>query len=336
MNTVNKMELEKISCMTKTMASELRKNGIISVEALATRSLSELRELVEKGSILNVWFPEIKEAYEEALRLKGFWFTTADQIEAVRGPRDKFSTGSKVVDEMLGGGIFTRELTEFAGDYGSGKTTFLFTILVEALGSNKEITAIFVDTEDTFDEGRIKQIATNRGYQPEDILKRTIYIPITDSDFMLEIVDRMHITIEARKVKLVLIDSLMAVLRAEYVGRDVLWYRQQLLNKMIRRLLNLAKVYNIAIVASNQVVTNPQAQFTYDPIQQKVPTGGTVLGHNANTRLYLRKAKGSKRIVRLFDSNRLPEAECTVKLGLKGIEDVSPEEKEEEESHEES
>jgi RecA/RadA recombinase len=95
---------------------------------------------------------------------------------------------------------------------------------------------------------------------------------------------------------------------------------------MIRRLLNLAKIYNIAIIGSNQVVTNPQAQFTYDPIQQKVPTGGTVLGHNANTRLYLRKAKGSKRIVRLFDSNWRPEGEATVKIGPAGIEDVSKEE----------
>ncbi len=335
MSIVIKMELEKLECMTPTMASELRKNGVISVEALVTRSLSELKEFKEKGYIINVDFCQLKKAYEEALRLKGFWFITADQIETFRGPRVKFSTGSKVVDGMLGGGVFSRELTEFAGDYGSGKTTFLFTILVEGLGTNKDATAIFVDTEDTFDEGRITQIAKNRGYQPEDILKRTIYIPITDSDFMLEIVDRMHVTIEAKNVKLVLIDSLMAVLRAEYVGREILWYRQQLLNKMIRRLLNLAKVYNIAIVASNQVVTNPQAQFTYDPIQQKVPTGGTVLGHNANTRIYLRKTKGSKRIVRLFDSNRLPEAECTVKLGEKGIEDVVPGEKEEEEKVEE-
>jgi DNA repair protein RadA len=326
---VVKLELEKISCMTKTMASELRKNGVTSVEALAIRSISELKDWVEKGWILNVELSELKKALEEAWRLTGFWFMTGDKIEEVRGKKLVFTSGSKAVDEMLGGGIFSRELTEFAGDYGTGKTEFLFTILVEALGSNKDMTAIFVDTEDTFSDIRVKEIAKNRGYDPDDIMKRVIYIPVTDSDFLTEIVDRFHITIEAKNVKLILIDSLMAVLRAEYVGREVLWYRQQLLNRMIRRLLNLAKVYNIAIVGSNQVVTNPQAQFTYDPIQQKVPTGGTVLGHNANTRLYLRKAKGSKRIVRLFDSNWRPEGEATVKIGPKGIEDVAKEEKEE-------
>jgi hypothetical protein len=48
------MELEKINCMTKTMASELKKNGITTVEALATRSISEFKEWVDKGWILNV------------------------------------------------------------------------------------------------------------------------------------------------------------------------------------------------------------------------------------------------------------------------------------------
>jgi DNA repair protein RadA len=323
------MELEKINCMTKTMASELKKNGITTVEALATRSISEFKEWVDKGWILNVGLNQLKQALEEAWRLTGFWFMPGDKIEEVRGKKLVFTTGSKTVDEMLGGGIFSRELTEFAGDFGSGKTEFLFTILVEALGQNKDITALFIDTEDTFSDARVKEITNNRGYDPDDIMRRIIYIPVTDSDFLTEVVDRLHITIEARNVKLILVDSLMAVLRAEYVGREVLWYRQQLLNRMIRRLLNLAKIYNIAVVGSNQVVANPQAQFVYDPIQQKVPTGGTVLGHNANTRLYLRKAKGAKRIVRLFDSNWRPEAETSVKISAKGIEDVGSEEAEE-------
>ena len=308
--------------MTKTMASELRANGIISVESLATRSLSELNELIKAGKILNVEFAQLKRAMEEAWRLTGLWVMTADKIEEVRGKRLVFTTGSTAVDEMLGGGVFSREVTEFAGEYGSGKTEFLFTVLVEALGNNKEITAVFIDTEDTFSEARIREIATNRGYDPADILKRTIYIPVTDSDFMAEIIDRLHLTIEAKNVKLILIDSIIAVLRAEFVGREILWYRQQLLNRMLRRLLNIAKIYNIAILVSNQVVTSPQAQFTYDPLQQKVPTGGTVIGHNANTRLYLRKAKGSTRIVRLFDSSWRPEGEATVKITPKGIEDV--------------
>jgi intein/homing endonuclease/RecA/RadA recombinase len=208
--------------------------------------------------------------------------------------------------------------------HNTGKTEFLFTILVEALGQNKDISAVFIDTEETFSDVRVSQIAKARGYEPKEILDRTIYIPANDSDFILELIDRLHITIEAKNVKLIFVDSIIAVLRAEFVGRETLWYRQQLLNRILRRLLNLAKVYNVAVVVSNQVVMNPQAQFVYDPIQQKVPTGGTVLGHNANTRLYLRKPAGGgkKRIVHLFDSNWRAEAECTVVITEKGVEDA--------------
>jgi DNA repair protein RadA len=322
------MELERISCMTKELADELKKNGIVSVESLAIRSLSEIHEMFKEGKILEkadtVSFERAKKALEEAWRLSGFWIMKASEIETVRGKRLCFTTGSRAVDEMLGGGIFSREVTEFCGEYGSGKTEFLFTILVEALGRSKEISAIFIDTEETFSEVRVSEIAKARGYDPRDILERTIYIPANDSDFLLEIIDRLHLTIEARNVKLILIDSIIAVLRAEFVGRDVLWYRQQLLNRMLRRLLNLAKVYNIAVVVTNQVVANPQAQYVYDPLQQKVPTGGTVLGHNANTRLYLKKPAGGtrKRIVHLFDSNWRPEGERTIQLTEKGVEDV--------------
>ncbi|MGQ9539461.1 MAG: DNA repair and recombination protein RadA, partial [Candidatus Bathycorpusculaceae bacterium] len=329
------MKLEEISVMTPTMAEQLRKHGIISVESLAIHSLSEFKLMVEKGEIENVHYDDLKRAFEEAWRRAGFWMMTAAEMAEIRGNRQVFTTGSKAVDDMLGGGIFSREMTEFVGEYGSGKSQFLFSILVEAVGRDKDATAIFIDTEDTFNEERIRQIAEAKGYDPDDIFKRIIYIPITDSDLFQELVNRLHITIETRNVKLIEIDSIIAVLRAEYVGREVLWLRQQILNRIIRRLLNLAKVYNIAVALSNQVVANPQAPFTYDPLQQKVPTGGTILGHNANTRLYLRKAGGSKRLVRLFDSSWRPEAECVVRISEKGIEDVQPAQKTEEKETEE-
>lgn len=322
------MELDEISCMNSELAEEFKKNGIISVESLAIRSLSELHEWFKTGRMLErgdkVNFERAKKALEEAWRLTGFWIMKASEVETVRGKRLCFTTGSKAVDEMLGGGIFSREVTEFCGEFGSGKTEFLFTILVEALGRSKDITAVLIDTEETFSDARISEIAETRGYNPKEILERTTYIPAFDSDFMLELIDRLPITIEAKNVKLIFVDSIIAVLRAEYVGREILWYRQQLLNRILRKLLNLAKVYNIAVIVTNQVVVNPQAQFVYDPIQQKVPTGGTVLGHNANTRLYLRKPAGGgkKRIVHLFDSNWRPEAECTIQITEKGVTDA--------------
>jgi len=51
------------------------------------------------------------------------------------------------------------------------------------------------------------------------------------------------------------------------------------------------------------------------------PVGGHVLAHAATYRVYLRKAKGPKRIARLVDSPHLPEGEVVFKITAKGIED---------------
>ena len=64
---------------------------------------------------------------------------------------------------MLSGGIETQALTEFAGEFGSGKSQLCHTLSVTAnmpkerggLGGN----VIFIDTENTFRPERINQIA---------------------------------------------------------------------------------------------------------------------------------------------------------------------------------
>ncbi len=77
------------------------------------------------------------------------------------------TTGSKSLDGLLGGGIETQALTEFAGEFGSGKSQLCHTLSVTAnmpkekggLGGN----VIFIDTENTFRPERINQIAEAYG-----------------------------------------------------------------------------------------------------------------------------------------------------------------------------
>lgn len=312
------MKIEELKSMTPEVTRQLKAMGIHSVESLAIRSIAEVKERLEKVSERKV-----KEVFEEAWRLKGFWFTTADKIDEIRGERNVYTSGSKALDEILGGGICSREITELAGEYGVGKSQMLYTIMVELLWREKDASVAFLDSEDTYRKERIVEMCTARGYQPEEILSRTIYIPIVDSNLFFEIIDRIDMTIENRNVKAILSDSLIAPLRAEYVGREVLWLRQQLLNKVLRRMLNLAKVYNIAVIVSNQVVASPQTFYTPNIIQQYPPTGGTIMAHNCNTRLYIRKAQGNRRIARLFDSSWRPEAEAVFMITEKGVVDVA-------------
>jgi len=68
--------------------------------------------------------------------------TPADMLEKVRPQRLVFTTGCKALDGILGGGIRTRGITEFVGEFASGKTESLLTLLVETLGRNPELTVL--------------------------------------------------------------------------------------------------------------------------------------------------------------------------------------------------
>jgi len=95
-------------------------------------------------------------------------------------------------------------------------------------------------------------------------------------------------SIEEYRTKLVMVDSIIALHRAEFTGRATLAERQQRLNKMLHELNRLAEVHNIAVVITNQVQSHPDDFYTgRDGLRA---TGGTVMGHATTYRIMLRKA----------------------------------------------
>jgi DNA repair protein RadA len=116
-------------------------------------------------------------------------------------------------------------------------------------------------------------------------------------------------------VRLLIVDSLTAHFRAEYIGRGTLADRQQKLNKHLHALQRFSDLYNAVIIVTNQVMSKPDAFFG-DPTK---PIGGHIIGHTATFRMYLRKSKGDKRIVRLVDSPNLPDGESIISVTPLGL-----------------
>jgi len=160
------MDFEDLRSMTPEVASKLRKNDITTIESLAMMTLDELKEIL-KG----VPEKKIRAIQIEAWKAMGYWFTPANMLTQVRKERLVFTTGCRALDDILAGGIRTRGITEFCGEYAAGKTESLLTLLVETLGRNAEFGAIFIDSEDTFSSQRVEQIAMLRGYDPKEILR---------------------------------------------------------------------------------------------------------------------------------------------------------------------
>ncbi|MDE1823420.1 MAG: DNA repair and recombination protein RadA, partial [Candidatus Micrarchaeota archaeon] len=129
--------------------------------------------------------------------------------------------------------------------------------------------------------------------------------------------ERADKLIREHNIKLIIVDSIMNLFRSEFVGRGALAERQQKLNQHIHKLQHLADTYLLAVYITNQVMENPGILFG-DPT---MPVGGNIIAHAATTRLYLRKSKEDKRIVRLVDSPNMPEGEAIMKITPNGIKD---------------
>jgi DNA repair protein RadA len=214
------------------------------------------------------------------------------------------TTGSAKLDCFLKGGIETQAITEIAGEFGSGKSQICYTLCVTAnmpankngLGGN----VIFIDTENTFRSERIFQIAEHRGIsEPDEVLRKIYVCKIYNTSHLEMIIQDLGKSIEEYSAKLVIVDSIIALHRAEFIGRGTLADRQQRLNIILHKLSRLAEVHNIAVVATNQVQSQPDDFFAGGNGLR--PTGGNVMAHGCTYRILLRKA-GHARIAIMIDS----------------------------------
>ncbi|ADT84851.1 DNA repair and recombination protein RadA [Thermococcus barophilus] len=313
--------LEDLPGVGPATAEKLREAGYDSLEAIAVASPIELKEIagISEGAAL-----KIIQAAREAANIGTF--IRADEYFQRRQTIGRISTGSKSLDKLLGGGIETQAITEVFGEFGSGKTQIAHTLAVmvqlppEEGGLNGSV--IWIDTENTFRPERIRQIAENRGLDPDEVLKNIYVARAYNTNHQMLLVEKAEEIIKEklntdRPVKLMVVDSLTSHFRSEYVGRGALAERQQKLGKHLADLHRLANLYDIAIFVTNQVQARPDAFFG-DPTR---PIGGHILAHSATLRIYLRKGKAGKRIARLIDSPHLPEGEAAFRITDKGIED---------------
>ena len=241
------------------------------------------------------------------------------ELEQRRTKIKKVSTGSKTFDELIGGGFESGAITEIFGEYGSGKSQMAHILSVNVQKDDPEAVAVFIDTEGTFRPDRIRQLARGAGLDEEKVLENIRIAKAFNSDHQMLLVEKVEKLIsEGLNVKLIVVDSLTAHFRSEYMGRGTLAPRQQKLNKHMHDLMKLADIRNVCVYVTNQVMAKPDSFFG-DPT---VPIGGHIVGHNSLTRIYLRKGKKGSRVAKLVDSPNLPDGECNFFVESEGLKDV--------------
>jgi DNA repair protein RadA len=308
-------ELEDLPGIGPAAAAKLRSAGFDSIEKVAASSPYELSEMI------GISAENAKKAIEAAREATNIEVKTASQVLENRKAIGRITTGSKGLDELLGGGVETNGITEVYGRFASGKTQLGFQLAVNAqlpVGrGGLDGTVLFIDTEGTFRPERIEAVAKGAGLDPKSVLDNIFVSRVTTTEQQILTAERADKLVREKNVKLIIEDSLMALFRSEFIGRGALNERQQKLNSHIHKLQKLADEHSLAVYITNQVMDNPGMLFG-DPT---TPVGGNVVAHAATTRLYIRKSKEEKRIVRLVDSPNMPEGETVIKITPEGIKD---------------
>ena len=179
----------------------------------------------------------------------------------------------------------------------------------------------YIDTENTFSKKKIERIARRFSLNPKDVLGKIHHARIYSSDHQDQMILQAEKLCKTRNVRLIIVDSLMALLRAEYVGIGMLAKRQSVLNSMIHGLSRIAETYNAAVLLTNQVATKMMGMFSADDA-----IGGNIVAHGCHFRVMF-KTKGFssnnslKRRAIIVDAPDLPPEECEFYITNAGVAD---------------
>ncbi|HJM81703.1 MAG: DNA repair and recombination protein RadA [Candidatus Poseidoniia archaeon] len=316
MSEVKIQNIEDLTGVGPAIAEKFREAGYSTLEEIGTQSPGQLSDATGIGQESCAKY--IKEAGKNA---KIGSFLTGTELMEKRATVGKLTTSSSTFDELLGGGVETQSITEFYGQYGSGKTQFMLQLAVNAQlpveqgGLGGEVAII--DTENTFRPERIISMAKALELDPDEVLSKIHVGRAYNSHQQMLMVKKVKEIAKEKPIKMLAVDSLTGAFRAEYIGRGTLAERQGKINAHMSALARFGDLHNAAVVVTNQVSSNPAAFFG-DPTK---PIGGNIVGHTSKFRIYLRRGKAGRRVCRLVDSPHLPENEALVSITEDGIRD---------------
>jgi DNA repair protein RadA len=328
--TMQKNVKSKISKENKKTAKEKTLNdlpgvGPATVEKLESVGYNDLMSVAvaTPGEIIEVTGmaeAAVKKIIATARASLEMGFESGEDVLKRREKVLKISTGSKGFDALVGGGFESGSITECFGEYGSGKTQLGHVLAVNCQKYYPGSTVVYIDTENTFRPERIEQLSKGADLDYVEVLKNIKVAKAFNTDHQMLLAEKIEDLIKKQglDVKLVIIDSLTAHFRAEYIGRGTLAERQQKINRHMRDIAKLAHTHNFCVYVTNQVMARPD-MFFGDPTQA---IGGHIVGHASTFRIYLRKGKKGSRVAKLVDSPNLPEGEASFYVETSGLKDI--------------
>lgn len=202
----------------------------------------------------------------------------------------RVTSGSPDFDDLLGGGLEKRTLTQIYGEPGCGKSTLCLIATVAVLEAGSPV--VYIDTEG-FSVDRFRQIA---GDAAESLADQLFLFEPATFDQQAMMIGECEAIVRSRKAGLIVLDSATALYRSEVLPPGE---AQRRLGHQLVRLLGFAKRYEIPVLVTNQV---------YMDIDRGAlkGLGGTTLEHISKVIVRIEKRDGLRRAV-LEKHRSMPE-----------------------------
>jgi len=317
------LQLNSFRKIEPELIRRLKLAGIHSIDNLAIRSPVDIAKLLdididESVSICNRAGIELE---ERGIISRSSLMEYTD----LSGPNKLYiKTGSQELDELFGGkGIETKAITQFYGRSATGKTQLCHTLCVTVQQLQANYKSIYIDTEGTFRTERIAEIAKARGLDPGMALQNVRCIqPVNSARFESILQQDLSMQLnQENDIKLIVIDSIINLYRAEYSGRGMLSQRQSRLSKIMHLLQNISRVYDVAVVITNQIHTSVDGN-SYCLANADRPMGGNVMTHTSTFIVRL-NGNSSYLMAEMKGSPCYPEGVKCFGINEKGIHDIS-------------
>ncbi|CDO94859.1 unnamed protein product [Kluyveromyces dobzhanskii CBS 2104] len=178
-----------------------------------------------------------------------------------------FTTGNTQLDKLLGGGIYTKGITEIFGESSTGKSQLLLQLALsvqlpeDSNGLNGQ--AVYITTEGDLPTKRLKGIIEQSSLFRDDagntLVSQKKIFTVTCNDWANQehvMTVQLPVLLERHpSINLVIIDSISHHLRVELESKTFKESRgnRQIIDSMAGNLLSIAQKHNLAVVVANQV-----------------------------------------------------------------------------------
>jgi len=214
---------------------------------------------------------------------------------------DPIPTGCDPVDDLLGDGFERGVVTQVYGPPAAGKTNLALAAAVEAAVAGQR--SLFVDTEglslDRFEQPAAAAVE-HTDETVEQLASRLVITEAYDFEDQREAVrDAAEL---AEEVSLIVLDSATGFYRLERADDTEGGQSLRRVAKQVTHLLSLARRYDLAVVITNQVFTDPDAD-------RDRALGGNTLNHWTGTILRVERFRRGNRRVTLEKHRSKPAGE---------------------------